>query len=79
MTTNKITNPSPPHLYHVYEVVEVLGVVDGQFAVLVHDSVVDDLAGVADTEHIITRVADGLPHQEQAILHRQQLGHRLRT
>ena len=46
---------------------------------VVDDSVVDDLAVVADTEHIITRVADGLLYQEQAILYRPQLGHRLGT
>ena len=81
--TDQITQQCPvfflSYLYHVNKVVEILHVINGQLIVLIYHSVMDDLSGDTDAQDVVTRVADRLSHQEQAILGRLQLTHRLRA
>lgn len=69
--------PGRPHLHHSHEVAEAGLLVDGQAAVAVQHAVVDDVAAEAHAQHVVTRVPRGLPHQEQPVLRRLQLLHRL--
>lgn len=56
------------YLYHIDEVVEILGFIDGQLVVLINHPVVNDLSGDAHAQDVVSRMTDALSHQEQAIL-----------
>lgn len=56
------------YLYHIDEVVEILGFIDGQLVVLINHPVVNDLSGDAHAQDVVARMTDALSHQEQAIL-----------
>ena len=66
-----------PHLHHIHEVAEADRLVDGEVAVAVQHTVVDDVTAEAHAQHVVARVPRGLSHQEQPVLGRLQLLHSL--
>lgn len=57
---------SIPHLHELHEVIKILLLINGQFAVVVDNAVMLHLAVTADTQGVVTRVVGALPHQEEA-------------
>lgn len=53
-----------PHLHQLHEVLKILFLVDGEFAIVVDDAVVLHLAITADTQGVISRIVGAFPHQE---------------
>lgn len=63
------------HLHHVHQIAETHGLVDGEVAISMQDTVVDDVSAKTNTQDIVSGVTSRLAHEKQPVLGWLQLLH----
>lgn len=67
--------PATGHLHHVHQITEAHGLINGQVAIAMQDSVVDDVSAETDTQDVVSGVTSRFPHEKQPVLGWLQLLH----